>query len=573
MPEAAWVVFWLGVGVWGVLTLARLKSFLHILQLEEYFTRSYAHWLNTNFERYLKTMAGAAAGPALAYLLITMDDVELVGLGVWAIVGVGLIVSKPRHKPKKPLVMTARASRVLYTGLALWVTVVALATGLGLAIGEHEAIAAGVLAASVLTAFAGHVLLLANILLAPVEARMRRRFEVAASAKLAEQRPKVIAITGSAGKTTTKEMVAHLLSGRYRVLKTPASFNTPMGISRTVNEMLDHHDYFVCEMGAYQKGEIEKLCRLVGGADISAITTVNAQHLERFGSIEKTAEAKWEIVEGLKPGGTAVLNYDIGAVRERGERLTGVEVVRFGVESTDVPLRATAVREQEGGIEVDILYSGPDAAPGPESSSPDPSDSPSPKSERGLGGEVSPVTFRVPILGRHNAGNVLAAVAIGLRCGLDLPYMAAALRQFHSPEHRLQPLTLPTGGVLLDDGYNGNPQGIIGAIEVLGSYAPKRRILITPGLIEMGPDKQRYHAEIGWSAAKHVDVVYLVGPKQTADIRAAMLESGFPEENIHTTRSLDEARAQLAHIAGGGPNDAILIANDLPDQFDEYLVI
>ena len=181
-------------------------------------------------------------------------------------------------------------------------------------------------------------------------------------------------------------------------------------------------------------------------------------------------------------------------------------------------------------------------------------------------------SLRVPVLGRHNAGNVLAAIGIGLRCGLDLPYMAAALRQFHSPEHRLQPLKLPTGGVLLDDGYNGNPQGIIGAIEVLGSYAPKRRILITPGLIEMGVDKQRYHAEIGWAAAKHVDVAYLVGPKQTADIRAAMLESGFPESSVHTVRSLDEARTELAGIGGGGPEDAILIANDLPDQFDEYLM-
>ena len=149
----------------------------------------------------------------------------------------------------------------------------------------------------------------------------------------------------------------------------------------------------------------------------------------------------------------------------------------------------------------------------------------------------------------------------------------AALRQFHSPDHRLQPLKLPTGGILLDDGYNGNPQGIIGALEVLGAYAPKRRILITPGLIEMGRDKQRYHAEIGWAAAKNTDIAFLVGPKQTADIRAAMLESGFPESSLHTTRSLAEARSMLEEDAIGSANDVILIANDLPDQFDEYLAI
>jgi UDP-N-acetylmuramoyl-tripeptide--D-alanyl-D-alanine ligase len=319
MPEYAWLAFGAGVLVWGVLTFLRLRSFLHILQLEEYFTRPYAHWLNTHFDQYLKTMAGAVAGPVLAYLLLTMDDVELVGLGVWAVVGVGLVVTKPKHKAKKALVMTARARRVLLVGMGLWVALAGLATGVGLAIGDHEAAAAGVVVASVLCAFAGHVLLVANVALAPVEARMRRRFEVAASKKLAEQRPKIIAITGSAGKTTTKEMVAHLLSGRYRVLKTPASFNTPMGISRTVNEILEHHDYFVCEMGAYQKGEIAKLCKLVGGTDISVITTVNAQHLRAApGALRvdredgggevggrRWAEAGWRRGAELRRGGGA----------------------------------------------------------------------------------------------------------------------------------------------------------------------------------------------------------------------------------------------------------------------------
>src|SRR5687767_9927155 len=168
MPEFAWVAFGVGTGIWAALIFLRLKAFLHILQLEEYFTRSFVHWLSTNYDRYLRTMPGAAAGPALAYLLLTMDDIELVGLAVWAVVGAGLAVTRPRHKAKKPLIMTSRASRVLYVSVGLWIAAVALATGAGLAIGEHEAVAAGVFVASVLCAFAGHVVALANLLLAPV---------------------------------------------------------------------------------------------------------------------------------------------------------------------------------------------------------------------------------------------------------------------------------------------------------------------------------------------------------------------------------------------------------------------
>ncbi|HWO72601.1 MAG TPA: UDP-N-acetylmuramoyl-tripeptide--D-alanyl-D-alanine ligase, partial [Dehalococcoidia bacterium] len=382
----------------------------------------------------------------------------------------------------------------------------------------------------------------ANVLLYPVEAATRRRFEVEASRRLREQAPRIIAITGSAGKTTTKELIAHLLSARHRVLKTPASFNTPMGIARTVNDSLSGQEYFVVEMGAYKRGEIAKLCRLVGGTDVSVITTVNAQHLERFGSLEKTAQAKWEIVEGLKPGGTAVLNFDVPAIRERAEQAHGLQLISFGLNpEREVDLRGSGVTENEGGIEMDVEYRG----------------------ER--------VHVATQLMARHNAVNVLAAMGVGLLCGLDLAYMAAALRSFRSPEHRLQPRKLSNGVIVLDDAYNANPDGIIGALETLGRYEPRRRILVTPGLIEMGSEKAAYHSRIGRAAAANCDVAILVGPKQTADIRAAMLEARFPAEQLYVTRSLDEAQTVIGRI--GTPDDVILYANDLPDQYDEGLRI
>jgi UDP-N-acetylmuramoyl-tripeptide--D-alanyl-D-alanine ligase len=547
-----WVVFGVALAPWGALTYLRLKRFLHILQLEEYLTPQFGRWLGAHAARYLSSwfVAPVLGGTLLSVLLVITGSIEdgfsnldLVGAVFWLAVGtqqVSLRLRAPPYAAKKPLVMTPRARRPLLVASALAVLLVVLCVGFGRMAGAREAVAMGMLSAVAICVFAGHVVLLANLALWPFEELSRRRFQRMAAAKLASQRPRIIAITGSAGKTTTKELVAHLLSARYRVLKTPASFNTPLGIARTLNDSPQGQEYFVVEMGAYRRGEISRLCRLVGGPDVSAITTVNAQHLERFGSLEATAAAKWEIVEGLKTGGTAVLNFDVAAVKQMASSLTGLNVISFGVESEDVTLRGSRVVEGETGVEFDVTCAG----------------------------ETTHV--KTQLLARHNVGNVLTAMGIGLSCGLDMPYMAAAVRQFRPPEHRLQPLEA-NGVTVLDDAYNANPEGIIGAIEVLGRYAPRRRVLVTPGLIEMGKAKAAYHARIGKAAAANVDVAFLVGPKQTADIKAAMLEASFPEAALHVTRSLDEARQALAKI--GAPGDVVLYANDLPDQFDEFLVI
>jgi UDP-N-acetylmuramoyl-tripeptide--D-alanyl-D-alanine ligase len=540
-----WAAFAVSLAPWGAMTYTRSKRFLHILQLEEYFTLQYWRWLAENWRRYLTPLL-AGLGFAISLfatiaVLISSSDADWAIVLAWGAAGALLWSKRPVARAKKPLVMTPRATRLLVTGLVLCADVVVIPAAAGLLFGTREAVAVGMFAAFVACVGAGHLLAVANLILYPSEAASRRRFEMVASRRLRERRPRIIAITGSAGKTTTKELVAHLLSGRFRVLKTPSSFNTPMGIARTVNDSFRDQEIFVVEMGAYTKGEIARLCQLVGGTDVSVITTVNAQHLERFGSLEKTAAAKWEIVEGLRPGGVAVLNFDVPALRDRATTLQERDVISFGVESLDADLRADNVVETPDGLEFDVTHDG------------------------------ETVALRSPLLARHNVGNILAAMAVGLVCGLDLGYIAAAVRQFRAPEHRLQPQHLPNGVVQIDDAYNANPEGIVGALEVLGAYAPKQRIVVTPGLIEMGSEKATYHAAIGRAAAQTVDVAVLVGPRQTADIKEAMLASDFPPGQIHVTKSFDEARELVESLATH--DTAILYANDLPDQFDESLLI
>jgi UDP-N-acetylmuramoyl-tripeptide--D-alanyl-D-alanine ligase len=542
-----WVVFGLALVPWAALTFVRLKRFLHILQLEEYLTPQYFRWAWHNRGRYLRLsyLALAVGGLAIALGLLSFgnDAVAAVGAGAWLVAAVAVLGTQYRSTTiaKKPLVLTARARRILLAAAAWCVILIAVGVGLGLLGGSRTGVALGMIVATLVATLGCYPILLANLTLWPFEEMSRRRFQGMAAAELARQRPRIIAITGSAGKTTTKELVAHLLSAKYRVLKTPASFNTPLGIARTVNDSLRGQEYFVVEMGAYKRGEIAKLCRLVDGPDISVITTVNAQHLERFGSLEATAEAKFEIVGGLKEGGTAVLNFDVEAIRGRAAAYGGIRLISFGVESEEAELRGRNVVETENGLEFYVQF----------------------------GGETAHVVTQ--LLARHNATNVLAAMGVGLSCGLELGYMAAAIRQFRPPEHRLAPMQAANGVTVLDDAYNANPEGIIGAIEVLGRYAPRRRILVTPGLIEMGKEKAAYHARIGKAAAANADVAFLVGPKQTADIKAAMVEASFPGPSLHVVRGLGEARETLAKI--GAPGDVILYANDLPDQFDEELRI
>ena len=544
MPEL-WVAFAISLVPWAAIAYTRSKRFLHILQLEEYFTRQYVRWLGENYRRYLTPLL-AGGGLVLTLFAVgvvwfSRSSADWAIVLAWGAAGALIWSKRPVARAKKPLVMTQRATRLLLTSLVVCADAVAFPAAAGLLISSRASIGLGILAAFLACAFTGHLLALANLILYPSEAASRRRFEVIASRRLSERRPRIIAITGSAGKTTTKELVAHLLSGRFRVLKTPSSFNTPMGIARTVNDSYRDQDVFVAEMGAYETGEIERLCLLVGGTDVSVITTVNAQHLERFGSLEKTAEAKWEIVEGMLPSGVAVLNFDIPAVRDRAATFKYGDVLSFGIESLDADLRGSNVVETPDGIEFDVMHDG------------------------------ETVVLKSQLLARHNAGNILAAIGVGLTFGLDLGYMAAAVRQFRAPDHRLQPQHLANGVVVLDDGYNANPEGIVGALEVLGTYAPKQRIVVTPGLIEMGSEKSTYHAAIGRAAAKTVDVAVLVGPRQTADIKEALLASDFPAGQIHVMKSFDEARELVESMATH--DTAILYANDLPDQFDESLLI
>ncbi|MBI2910891.1 MAG: UDP-N-acetylmuramoyl-tripeptide--D-alanyl-D-alanine ligase, partial [Chloroflexi bacterium] len=300
---------------------------------------------------------------------------------------------------------------------------------------------------------------------------------------------------------------------------------------------------FIVEMRAYKRGDIATLCRLHRAPDIAIVTQINEQHQERFGSLENTVRAKFECVAALRPEGTAILNFDNPHIRAYGDGPPPPSLIRYGTDP-DAPLdlRARNVVTGPEGTSFELAWTGQPC-----------------------------VAVRTSLLGNHNVLNTLAAAGAAHLCGLDLSAVANALRLLSPPRHRLQPMPSSEGVTVLDDSYNANPDGLLEAIDVLASFRPRRRVLVTPGLVEMGPIQAHHHRRIGQRAAASCDLAILVGPRQTEEIRLGLFEAGFPPQRLHVARDFAHATDLLRAL--GQPDDVVLFANDLPDQYDEGLRI
>ena len=294
----------------------------------------------------------------------------------------------------------------------------------------------------------------ANLLLWPVEEAFRRYYLADARKKLRAVGPTVVGVAGSYGKTSTKEITATILGARWRMLKPPGSYNTPMGLSRVLREQLEpSHEVFVAELGDYVPGDIRFLCDLVG-PKVGILTTIGPEHLERFKTMERIVQTKEELIDALPPDGVAVVNQDDPLVRAIGDRAAarGLRVVRYGQTEPGAQVRARDVETTRDGLRFTVEADGH--------------------------GEAS---FSVGLLGRHNVMNVLAATGAALALGMTLPEIARAARRIEPVEHRLQPIQGAGGVLVIDDTYNSNPRGAAEALAVLGELPGGKKVLVTPG--------------------------------------------------------------------------------------------
>lgn len=532
----------LALAALAVRVAGRQHRLLHLFQLEHYEGARLLLWLRRRSEMwvprelfalgvlYAAAVADSAAGLewVAGALLLLSTPVAALGVADW------------RREAVKPLVLTGRAKRLLAVALVPSALLV-LAAIVPAILGFGTAGLAIVLALGLaLLAFAPWVLLGANRALAPVQARVNRRYETRARDTLRETAPLVVGVTGSYGKTTTKFCIGEVLAADRPTLATPESFNSWLGVVRTINEHLQpRHRAFVVEMGMFRRGDIAELCELVHPT-VGVITAIGPMHLERLGSIEAIAAAKGELLEALPADGHFVTNADDERCMELA-RGAHVPVTLFGIDSPRAQVLAREIVLADGRTHFKLHLDGP----------------PSP---------ARPV--RAQLLGRHNVLNLLAAAAVGKALDIDPARIVEGLESVAAPEHRLQPIHNKRAGiVVIDDAYNSNPAGAEHALAVLREHPAQRRLLVTPGMVELGEQEQQLNRRFGEQAAAVCDLVILVGRTRTAPIREGLASAGVDGDRVHVVRDISEATDVLGRLTRSG--DVVLFENDLPDTYAE----
>jgi len=517
-----------------VFAARRLLTYLHLFQQEEYDGRRFLAWLVANqaWDRRLSLVLGATFAAQLTLQVALAPPWHFAALTAVACLGFAAIERDPRKTAKKRLVMTARARRIYAIALAL-----TAAIGLAAALSSDLVVAWIVAVQLVPVALVG-----ANLLLAPFEARVQARYWREARAVLERVAPTVIAVTGSYGKTSVKHILGHVLETAGPTLITPGSVNTAMGIARVIRERLAaHHRYFIVEMGAYGIGSIRHLCALTPPR-LGIISAIGKAHYERFKSLDGVARAKFELAEAVRDnGGTVIVASDalqFAWPREFVERYRDM-VVTVGTDAAS-GLVIKSLRQEADGIVAEISW-------------------------RGTG-----YSLRAPLFGLHQGGNIALAFAAACSLGLPPEDVAASLKSTPQIAHRLEVKRQGDGTIVIDDAYNSNPVGFASALALLDALARPggRRILVTPGMAELGSEHAAEHARIGRLAAARVDILVAVAPHRVAPLVDAFSETA-PERQIVSCASFADAQTWLdGNLAGP---DVVLIENDLPDILEQKL--
>lgn len=384
------------------------------------------------------------------------------------------------------------------------------------------------------------ICLLANIINKPVEKCVYHYYLNKADKKLKDMKQlKVVGITGSYGKTSSKNILSDILNIKYNALATPRNLNTNYGLMITINNHLTKFDdIFIAEMGAYKKGEIKSLCDMVH-PKYGILTSIGTAHLETFGSRKNIQEGKFELIESLPSDGIGVLNKD-DKLQVEYRLKNNCKIIWIGIDNEDVDVRATNIKCTNKGSKFDVIFKG----------------------------DKNKYTFETKLLGKHNIYNILSSIALGYAFNISISNLIKAVRQVRPIEHRLE---LKKLGCFyqIDDAYNSNPIGAKSALEVL-SMMDGDRVVITPGMIELGEKEEEYNREFGKQIAtiSKAKYVILVGKKRTKPIYEGLLLNGFKEENVLLTNDVKEAYTLLNELKDKKDLYA-LFENDLPDTYNE----
>jgi len=504
--------------------ITRIKYELQMMQQNSYRNERYAKWLKSDIRNINRILI-------LGLLILSCIFINYTWLkifiSVYSIIGV---IYELKKKYKKVLVYTNRVIRLYITSSLLSLLLISITFCIS------KNINFAILSVLLLNVLSFAILIIANILIAPVELAINRRYYNDAKRILQQNKGLIIiGITGSYGKTSTKHYLHRILSEKYNVLMTPGSFNTTLGVVRTIREHLKpYHDVFIVEMGAKQIGDIKEICDLVHPAT-GILTSVGEQHLESFRTVANVQKTKFELIDALPEDGLAVLNADFEHVASR--KVENVnEISYYSFFNKDVDFYIENIQYSDKGTDFTIRQK-----------------------------DGATDCFSTKIVGKHNLSNILAGIIVAKNLNVEINAIKYAVSHIEQVEHRLNIRRTPGGITIIDDAYNSNPSGAEMALEVLSGFQSGQRIVVTPGMIELGEKQFDYNYNFGKQISTSADYAVIVGEYNRDAIVKGLKDSNFNNDKLYLAASFNDAMKHLNEKLTKG--SVVLYENDLPDTF------
>ena len=537
----SWLTFWLVIIISVVnavmLVMAGYK-FLQVLQLSNYRISGYFIWIKQDKGAYwgrllILTFLSSAALLITNVLLenfIVYKIMTWLGLVFYFLFVTIFVVNQFQVTKKTPLRYTRRINRLIGVLFVLiFVATLFLLNFTTIYIPYFKYGAIG-LTPVLLPIF----ILIAYFITYPFEKLRAKRYCKIAKAKLNEFPNLIkIGVTGSYAKTSVKNILASMLAEKFEVCASPYSYNTTLGITKTIDENLSSkHQVFVCEMGARFVGDIKEICDLVNPT-IGVLTGIGNQHLGTFKTEENLVKTKLELAECVKANGIMFVNGDNAKTREAYNLIEGKKELSDITSTTD-RVRVSGLKTTSSGSEFVLNI-----------------------------GEKN-IRCKTALLGKHNVSNILLCAMVADYLGLTIEEIGHAISKLTPVAHRLALVPSDNSLVIIDDAYNGSKEGANAAIEVLSDFEGKK-FIITPGLVELGKDQFNSNFELGKNMAKVADYVIINGSINYEAISSGLIYAKFDQSHILRSGSTKQAVDVLNSFAKAG--DVVLFENDLPDNY------
>ncbi len=527
--------FILSTIIYFVYVFLKSQDTIHMLQQNKYNRKqTYLKWINKNKSKVFKDIS-------LIFILLAIffftQNILLIKIGfnlLYLILIINLISERKNSQNKLPLKYTSRVKRLILTNTLITLTLIII---MSIFVNKNNLVIF-YLILGIIAYLNSLYILIPLIINIPVESLVGLYFKKKAIHKIKNMQDlKVIGITGSYGKTSSKNILNDILNIKYNSLPTPKNFNTPFGLMITINNYLDKFtDVFIAEMGACQKGDIKELCELVH-PKYGIITKIGVAHLATFGSRENIMKTKFELIESLPSDGLGILNAD-DTWQKKYQIKNNCKIKWIGIDSEDADVRAKNITLSPNGTKFDCYFKKDDKT----------------------------YTFETKLLGYANVYNILSAIALGQEFGMTIEQLKAGVAKAKPVEHRLE---LKRNGdiTIIDDAYNSNPTGAKMALDVL-KMMPGKHIVVTPGMIELGEEEYNKNKEFGMQIAEtKADEVILVGAAKTKPILDGLKEKGYNENKIHIINDVLKAFPLIQTLKD--KETYVLLENDLPDIFNE----